>query len=40
MHSQQGIDLYLKAVSDAVDQGGKIEYGGKVSQAAIYATIL
>ncbi|XP_014774152.1 alpha-aminoadipic semialdehyde dehydrogenase [Octopus bimaculoides] len=29
MHSQQGVDLYLKAVTDAVAQGGKIEYGGK-----------
>ena len=31
MHSQQGIDLYKKAVKDAVAQGGKIECGGKVS---------
>lgn len=29
MHSQQGVKLYLKTISDALNQGGKIEYGGK-----------
>ena len=30
LHSQQGVALYKKAIEDAVKQGGKIEYGGKV----------
>ncbi|KAF0300566.1 Alpha-aminoadipic semialdehyde dehydrogenase [Amphibalanus amphitrite] len=30
MHSQQGVEAYKKAVAEAVEQGGKIEYGGKV----------
>ena len=30
MHSQQGVDAYKQAVAEAVQQGGKIEYGGKV----------
>ncbi|CAH1254137.1 alpha-aminoadipic semialdehyde dehydrogenase-like [Branchiostoma lanceolatum] len=30
MHSQQGVDLYNKAIEDAKAQGGKVEYGGKV----------
>ncbi|GAB1606209.1 alpha-aminoadipic semialdehyde dehydrogenase-like [Argonauta hians] len=34
MHSQQGVDLFLKAVSDAEAQGGKIEYGGKQIKSA------
>ncbi|XP_069138399.1 alpha-aminoadipic semialdehyde dehydrogenase-like [Argopecten irradians] len=30
MHSQQGVDQYLNAVSEAKEQGGTVEYGGKV----------
>ncbi|XP_046329682.1 alpha-aminoadipic semialdehyde dehydrogenase-like [Haliotis cracherodii] len=30
LHSKQGVAQYKQAVSDAVAQGGKIEYGGKV----------
>lgn len=30
VHSQQAIDLYKKAVEDAKQQGGTIQFGGKV----------
>ena len=30
LHSPQGVELFKQAVADAVAQGGKIEYGGKV----------
>lgn len=30
LHTQQSIDLYLKAISDAKTQGGTVVYGGKV----------
>ena len=32
MHSQQGVELYKQAIKDAQAQGGKVEFGGKVSQ--------
>ena len=32
MHSQQGVDLYKKAIADATAAGGKIAYGGKVRE--------
>ncbi|CAH1254138.1 ALDH7A1 [Branchiostoma lanceolatum] len=35
MHSQQGVDLYNKAIEDAKAQGGKVEYGGKDMEEAI-----
>ena len=31
MHSQQGVDIYNKAIQNAVTQGGTVEVGGKVS---------
>lgn len=30
MHSKAGVELFKKAVASAVQNGGKIEYGGKV----------
>jgi aldehyde dehydrogenase family 7 protein A1 len=30
LHSRQGVELYKKAIEAAQEQGGKIEYGGKV----------
>lgn len=30
LHSPQGVEHFKLAVADAVAQGGKIEYGGKV----------
>ena len=31
MHSQQGVEMYKQAIQDAQAQGGKVEFGGKVS---------
>ena len=31
VHTEAAIDGYLQAVEEAKQQGGKIEYGGKVS---------
>jgi len=32
MHSQQGVELFKKAVADAQAQGGKVEFGGKAME--------
>ena len=37
MHSQQGVELYKQAIKDAQAQGGKVEFGGKVSQHLLSA---
>jgi hypothetical protein len=32
MHTKSGVQEYLTAIKDIADQGGKIAFGGKVSE--------
>lgn len=36
VHNQQAVDLYKNSIAEAVKQGGKIEFGGKVIDRAGY----